>query len=51
MDMKNQINMCPFMSMIFILLQIKIDIYINNDELLETICLNIKKNWFVIGIV
>jgi hypothetical protein len=36
MDMKRQINMCIFVSMIFILVQIKFDIYINNDELLET---------------
>jgi len=43
MDMKNQINTCLFMSMIFILIQIKFDIYKNNDELLETICLIIKK--------
>jgi hypothetical protein len=34
MDMKTKINMCFFMSMIFIL--IKIDIDINNDELFET---------------
>jgi hypothetical protein len=29
--------MCIFMSMIFILIQIKFDIDINNDELLEAI--------------
>jgi hypothetical protein len=34
MDMKRQINMCLFMSMIFILIEIKFDIDINNDELL-----------------
>jgi hypothetical protein len=37
MDMKRQINMCIFMSTIFILILIKFDIDINNDELLETI--------------
>jgi hypothetical protein len=37
MDMKKQINMCIFMSTILILIQIKFDIDINNDELLETI--------------
>jgi hypothetical protein len=37
MDMKRQINMCLFMSMIFILIEIKFDIDINNDELLITI--------------
>jgi hypothetical protein len=37
MDMKRQINMCIFTFMIFILIQIKFDIGINNDELLETI--------------
>jgi hypothetical protein len=30
-------NMCYFMFMIFILIQIKFDIEINNDELLKTI--------------
>jgi hypothetical protein len=34
MDMKKQIYMCFFMSMIFILIEIKFDIDINNDELL-----------------
>ncbi len=34
--MKTKINMCFFMSMIFILIKIKIDIDINNDELFET---------------
>jgi len=43
MDMKKQINMCLFMSMIFILIQIKFDIDINNDELLETIHWNIRR--------
>jgi hypothetical protein len=37
MDMKRKINVCFFMSMIFILIQIKFEIDINNDELLETI--------------
>jgi len=34
MDMKRQINMCIFMSMIFILIEITSDIDTNNDELL-----------------
>jgi len=34
---ERQINMCLFMSMIFILIYIRFDIDINNDELLETI--------------
>jgi hypothetical protein len=45
-------NMCIFMSMIFILIQIKFYIDINNDELLETIYGNIrkeKKNLIIIG--
>jgi hypothetical protein len=37
MDMKKQINMCLFMSVIFILIQIKFDIDINSDEFFETI--------------
>jgi len=37
MDMKKQINMCIFMSTKLILIQIKFDIDINNDELSETI--------------
>jgi len=37
MDMNRKINVCFFMSMIFILIQIKFEIDINNDELLETI--------------
>jgi hypothetical protein len=37
MDMKKKINMCLFISMIFTLIQIKFDININNDELLENI--------------
>jgi len=36
MNMKRQINMYLFISMIFILIQIKFDNDINNDELLET---------------
>jgi hypothetical protein len=35
MDMKRQINTGLFMSMVFILIQIKFDIDINNDELLK----------------
>jgi hypothetical protein len=35
--MKRQMNMCLFISMIVILIQIKFDIDINNDELLKTI--------------
>jgi hypothetical protein len=35
MDMKREINMCLFMSKIFILIQTKFDIDINNDEPLE----------------
>jgi len=34
-DMKRQINMCLLMSMIFILIQIKFYIDINNEELFE----------------
>jgi hypothetical protein len=37
MDMKRKINMCLFMPMIFTLIQRKLKIEINNDELLETI--------------
>jgi hypothetical protein len=33
-DMKRKINMCFLKSMIFILIEIKIDIDVNNDELL-----------------
>jgi hypothetical protein len=36
-DMKRQINMCPLIPVVFILIQIKFDIDTNNDELLETI--------------
>jgi hypothetical protein len=43
MDMKRQINMCLFMSMIFILIEIKFDIDINNDELLIVIWEHNKK--------
>jgi hypothetical protein len=32
MDIKKQINMCLFMSMIFIWIKIKFEIDINNDE-------------------
>jgi hypothetical protein len=41
--MKKQINMCIFMSMIFILMKIKFDIHINNDELLIIIWEHYKK--------
>jgi len=34
MDMKRKINLYLFMSMIFILIEIKFDIDISNDELL-----------------
>jgi hypothetical protein len=34
MDMQMQINMCLFVSMIFILIKIKFNIDKNNDELL-----------------
>jgi hypothetical protein len=37
MNMKRQINMCFFMSMIFILVKIKFDVNINNNEPLKTI--------------
>jgi hypothetical protein len=43
MNMKRQINMCIFMFMIFILIIIKFDIDINNDELLIIICEHNKK--------
>jgi hypothetical protein len=43
-DMKRQINMCLFMSKLFILIKIKIDIYIYNEELLETMWKHKKKN-------
>jgi hypothetical protein len=36
MDMKKQINMCLFMSLNYILVEIKFDIDTNNDELLKT---------------
>jgi hypothetical protein len=47
MIVKMQNNMCIFMSMIFILIQIKFDIDINNDELLQTMWEHKKKknNW------
>jgi hypothetical protein len=35
--MKNQMKMCFFISMKFILIQIKFEIHISNDELLEII--------------
>jgi hypothetical protein len=34
MDMIREINMCIFMSMTIIIIEIKFDININNDELL-----------------
>ncbi len=43
MNMKMQNNMCIFMSIIFILIQIKFDIDINNDELLQTMWEHKKK--------
>jgi len=43
MDIKRQINMCLFMSMIFILIEVKFDIDINNDELLIVIWKHNKK--------
>ncbi len=43
MNMKRQINMCVFMSMIFILIKIKFDIDINNDELLIIVWEHNKK--------
>jgi hypothetical protein len=36
-NMKEPFNICLFNSVIFILIQIKFDIDINNDELLEII--------------
>jgi len=41
--MKKQINMHIFMFMIFILMKIKFDIHINNDELLIIIWEHNKK--------
>jgi hypothetical protein len=41
--MKRQINMCFLKSMIFILIEIKFDIDINNDELLIIIWEHNKK--------
>jgi hypothetical protein len=43
MNMKRQINMCVFMSMIFILIEIKFDIDTNNDKLLIIIWKHNKK--------
>ncbi len=43
MNMKKQINMCLFMSMIFISIWIKFNIDINNRELLENIWEHKKK--------
>jgi len=43
MDTKKQVNMCPFMPMIFILIEIKFNIDINNDELLIIIWEHNKK--------
>jgi hypothetical protein len=37
MDIKKQINMCVFISMKCILIEIKFDIDIHNDELFKTI--------------
>jgi hypothetical protein len=41
--MRKQINMCIFMFMIFILMEIKFDIHINNDKLLILIWEHNKK--------
>jgi len=43
MDIKKLINMCLFMSIKFILIQIKFSIDIKKDELLETIWKHKKK--------
>jgi len=43
MDTEKQVNMCLFMSMIFILIEIKFNIDINNDELLIIIWEHNKK--------
>ncbi len=43
MDMKRQISMCLFMSMLFILNKMKFDIDISNDELLTIIWEHCKK--------
>jgi hypothetical protein len=43
MDMKKKINICIFMSMKYILIYIKSNIDINNDELLKTIRKHKKK--------
>jgi hypothetical protein len=43
MDMKRQISMYLFMSMLFILIKMKFDIDINNDELLTIIWEHCKK--------
>jgi hypothetical protein len=51
MDMKRQINMCHFMSMIYILIEIKLDIDVNNDGLLIIIWEHNKKencDWYCI---
>ncbi len=53
MDMKKQIKMCLFMSMIFILIITKIDIDINNDELFIIIQEHKKKknhHWYCLAI-
>ncbi len=43
MDIKRQINMCIFMSMMFTLIEITFDIDINSDELLIIIWEHNKK--------
>jgi predicted transglutaminase-like protease len=43
MDMKRQINMCLFMFMLLILIGIKFDVDINNDELIIILEHNNKK--------
>jgi hypothetical protein len=43
MDMKRQISMCLFISMLFIIIKMQFDIDINNDELLTIIWEHCKK--------
>jgi len=50
MNMKRQINMCFFMSMIFILVKTKFDMNMNNNEPLKTIWKHKKKkkSWWLL---
>jgi hypothetical protein len=48
MDMKKQINMCLFIFMRFLLIEIKFEVDINNDELLETISEDKEKRELII---